>query len=53
MCIMSTTKNKSIHFVIIDRIARICLQKGKKIKKKWKLVIQRAIDRKMPVLLEN
>ena len=33
MCIMSTTKNKSIHFVIMGGIVRICLQKGKKSRK--------------------
>lgn len=53
MCIMSTTKNKSNHFVIMGGIVRICLQKGKKIKKKRGLVIQRTKNRKMPVLLEN
>lgn len=53
MCIVSTTKNKRIHFVIKDTIREIPLQKGKKIKKKRWLVIQRVKNRKMPVMLEK
>ena len=51
MCIVSTTKNKRIHFVIKDTIREIPLQKGKKIKKNRILVIQHMQNKKMPVLL--
>lgn len=53
MCIVSTTKNKRIHFVIKDTIRVIPLQKGKKIKKNRILVIQHMQNKKMPVLLEK
>lgn len=53
MCIVSTTKNKRIHFVLKDTIREIPLQKGKKIKKNRILVIQHMQNKKMPVLLEK